>query len=154
MRKWLVRNSVQAMLRVSALLARRPALAGASRLWMRTLARTTIATKGIGPTHSLEDLGRAWQRGFPSAKQVPITRIDSTTVYAEIHTPCPLRGSGDLAACARMMEYDHVVVERAGGNFVVLESQAQPGVTVCRVAMRRKDAPMHDLRDARETQGA
>jgi hypothetical protein len=69
-------------------------------------------------------------------------------VYAQIHTPCPLAGTGDLRACHRMMEYDREVVRHAGGQFVVLESQATPGVKHCRVAMRMKNVPTDDLTPA------
>jgi hypothetical protein len=43
------------------------------------------------------------------------------------------------------MEYDREVVRHAGGQFVVLESQATPGVKHCRVAMRMKNVPTDDL---------
>jgi len=71
--------------------------------------------------------------------------VDATTAYGEIHTPCPLRGTGDLEACHRMMSYDRAFVGRAGGRFVVLSSQAEPGVRVCRVAMRNEHLPYEDL---------
>lgn len=76
---------------------------------------------------------------------MPVTGIDARTVYAEIHTPCPLRGSGDVHACHRMMEYDRAVMRCAGAQFVVLRSQAEPGVTRCQVAMRRLDDVVDDL---------
>ena len=76
---------------------------------------------------------------------MPITAVTADTVYAEIHTPCPLRGSGDLHACHRMMEYDRRVLEHAGGQFVVLDSQASPGRSHCRVAMRLQGAGIDDL---------
>ncbi|MEK9968930.1 MAG: hypothetical protein VW600_07325 [Ferrovibrio sp.] len=135
-----------ALLAVSAALARRPALWPLSRAWSHWLAGSTIRRKGIDlTTGQLSDLGAAWQRGFPSAKQVPIETITADTVYARIETPCPLRGSGQTTACWRMMEYDRVVAAAAGGQFMVLQSQAEPGVTQCRVALRRSDAAMDDL---------
>ena len=109
------------------------------------LARFTIGSKGISKANDLDMLGKMWQRGFPSAKQVPITGMDDNTVYAEIHTPCPLRGSGDTMACYRMMAYDRKVVAKAGGEFVVLESQAQQDRNHCTVAMRFKGQSMDDL---------
>lgn len=112
---------------------------------MHFLARSTVRSKRIGHVSALPDLGKAWQRGFPSAKQVPIESISATTVFAQIHTPCPLAGSGDLRACHRMMEYDREVLRHAGGQFVVLESQATPGVKHCRVAMRLDNMPTDDL---------
>src|SRR5690349_8307165 len=100
---------------------------------MRAMAQLAIRAKGIRPVSDAAELGAQWQRAFPSAKQVPIKRIDHGTVYAEIHTPCPLRGSGDVNACHRMMEFDREVLKQAGGQFVVLRSQAEPGRTYCEV---------------------
>jgi len=144
--KILVRRGMAALLGVSALLARHPALWTLSRAWSRGLAGLTIRRNKIHQvTRQLSDLGTAWQRGFPSSKQVPIEAVTADTVYARIETPCPLRGSGRTAACWRMMEYDRVVAQAAGGQFVVLQSQAEPGVTVCRVALRPATAPVGDL---------
>lgn len=133
------------VLGTSAMLARPPRLAPLCDAVMRGLARLTIRSKGIRPATDLADLGRQWQRGFPSTKQVPITRVTDDTVYAEIHTPCPLRGSGDTAACWRMMAYDREVLARAGGQFVVLHSQAEAGRHHCEVAMRRSGVSLADL---------
>lgn len=148
LRKRLIRDGMAAVLAGTAAVARRPALAGLSDALMRALARASVRAKRIRQAETLADLGRQWQRGFPSAKQVPITQVTADTVFAQIHTPCPLRGSGDLAACHRMMEYDREVLRHAGGQFVVLHSQAEPGRTHCEVAMRRAGAPLHDLKPA------
>jgi hypothetical protein len=143
LRRWWTRNLMQLMLRVSAFLARRSERL--SRNWMRSLARATVRAKGIGQAGELSDIGAAWQRGFPSSRQVPIISVTHDTVVAEIQTPCPLRGSGDTRACWRMMEYDRAVAASAGGEFVVLRSQAEPGVLVCQVALRRAGADLSDL---------
>ena len=141
----LIRAAMAGVLSTSALLARQPRLAPLCDAAMRALARLTVRNKGIRPATDLADLGRQWQRGFPSAKQVPITRITDDTVYAEIHTPCPLRGSGDTAACWRMMAYDREVLAHADGQFVVLHSQAEAGRHHCEVAMRRSGVSLADL---------
>lgn len=140
-----IRATVAGVLSASAALARQPKLAWLCDRAMRSLARVTVRSKGIRPAQDLNDLGRQWQRAFPSAKQVPITAVTDDTVYAQIHTPCPLRGSGDTAACWRMMAYDREVLERAGGQFVVLHSQAEAGRQFCEVAMRPAGASMADL---------
>jgi hypothetical protein len=44
-----------------------------------------------------------------------------------------------------MMQFDRSFVQRAGGRFVVLQSQATPGIEVCRVAMRDVSLPCGDL---------
>jgi hypothetical protein len=145
LRSRLIKASVGASLALSAWFARRPAFNAVTRALMRGMARLAISAKGIRPAADAADLGAQWQRAFPSAKQVPIRRVGGDTVYAEIHTPCPLRGSGDVHACHRMMEFDRAVLERAGGQFVVLRSQAEAGRTFCEVALRRAGAPVSDL---------
>lgn len=145
MKKSLIRNSTHATLALLAFLARRPRLRAASDALTHALAVTTVRAKGIRRARSVGDLGAQWQRAFPSKKQVPIESESADTVIAQIHTPCPLRGSGDVQACHRMMAFDREVLRRAGGQFVVLQSQATPGVTVCRVAMRLQGAPIQDL---------
>ncbi|MBS4049433.1 MAG: hypothetical protein KG075_24020 [Alphaproteobacteria bacterium] len=144
-----IRHGMAALLAVSAGLARRPALWPVSRAWSRWLAASMIRRRKICQTsRQISDLGAAWQQGFPSPKQVPLEAITPDTVYARIETPCPLRGSGDTAACWRMMEYDRAIAAAAGGQFVVLQSQAEAGVTHCRVALRWADAEMSDLMPA------
>lgn len=154
MSKWLIKSFTQGMLRLLAFFARRPWLEPASNALTRTLARLTVRTKAIGRARKVAELGPLWQRSFPSKKQVPIVSISEETVIAQIHTPCPLRGSGNLQACHRMMEFDREVLRHAGGQFVVLESQATPGVTVCRVAMRLQGEPLTGLVPAHEQPGA
>ena len=145
MSKWFIRRFMQAMLGLLAFFARRPWLAAFSNLLTRSLARLTVRAKAIGRAQTVAELGPLWQRSFPAKKQVPIESTSSDTVIAQIHTHCPLRGSGDVQACYRMMEYDREVLRHAGGQFVVLESQATPGVSVCRVAMRLQGESLDDL---------
>lgn len=146
LQKILLRHGMAALLALSAGLARHPALWPLSRTWSRWLAATTVRRRKIcQATRQISDLGAAWQRGFPSPIQVPVEAVTADTVFARIETPCPLRGSGRTAACWRMMEYDRAVAAAAGGQFVVLQSQAEPGVTSCRVALRRAGADMTDL---------
>ena len=44
-----------------------------------------------------------------------------------------------------MMEYDRKMLEKIGGQLVVLRSQAEPGVKVCQLAIRKKGVSMEDL---------
>ena len=150
MRKWLIRCTVQATLRLIAFFARRPGLAPITKSLTQLLAGLTVRAKGIGRARDVTDLGPLWQRSFPAIKQVPIESTSSHTVVAQIHTACPLRGSGDVQACYRMMEFDREVLRRAGGRFVVLQSQATPGVPFCRVAMRLEGQSLEDLVPAHE----
>lgn len=145
MKNALLRWTTHFTLGLLAFVARRPGLEAVSRALTRALARGTVRFKGIGRAQTVEQLGLLWQRSFPSRKQVPIESTTERTVLAQIHTRCPLRGSGDLAACHRMMEFDREVLRHVGGQFVVLQSQATPGVSHCRVAMRREGEALDDL---------
>ena len=148
MKKLLIRWSMQLMLSALAFLARRPVLAPLSNAITRWMARTTVKAKRIGHAHNTTELGALWQRSFLSKKQVPIESTSEQTVIAQIHTRCPLQGSGDLEACHRMMEFDRELMRQVGGQFVVLQSQATPGVNHCRVAMRMQGESLADLSQA------
>jgi len=145
MRRALIKYGTRFMLALLAFMARHPLLHGLSGRVSRYLASQAVQRKNLRPTTQLAELGRLWQRSFPSAQQVPIEGISGTTLIGQIHTRCPLRGSGDLQACQRMMEFDREVLRQVGGQFVVLQSQASPGVSHCRVAMRLAGQPMDDL---------
>lgn len=112
---------------------------------MRFFGSATLWMTNARPQSSIEDVGKEWQRMFPSRKEVPITGIEDGTVYAEIHTKCPHRGTGNVDGCYRMMEYDRKMLERIGGQLVVLRSQAEPGVEVCQVAIRKADVSVDEL---------
>ena len=145
-----LRNGTRWVLTAVAALARPEPLKSASDAVLRSLAAAAAKTWGIRKAESVEDLGRQWQRGFPSAKQLPIVKVTGDTVYAEIHTPCPLRGTGEVMTCHRMMEYDRALLRHAGGQFKVLGCQAEPGRTHCSVAMRLDGADMSDLVEPHE----
>lgn len=133
--KTLIRAQMALLLGISAALARRPRLWRVSRAWSRNLAALAVRTRGVRRAADAAELGQQWQRSFPSPKQVPVDRVADGMAYARITTPCPLRGSGDTHACWRMMEYDRAVARAAGGDFVVLASQAEPGRAYCEVAL-------------------
>jgi hypothetical protein len=146
MKRWLIRTLTRSVLELMATLARAsgPATKPATQI-IEALGRRVAILRNVQPSHDPSVLGRTWQRAFAARKQVPIVHTDETTAFAEIHTPCPLRGSGDRDACYRMMGYDRAFMERANANFVVLRSQAEPGVLRCAVAIRHKDHPTDDL---------
>jgi hypothetical protein len=150
MKNRLTRSTVQFTLSVVAFFCRRPWLKPIANALTRSLAVAAIRAKRIGRAKAVADLGPLWQQSFPSKKQVPIVSVTEDTVYAEIHTLCPLRGTGDVHACYRMMEFDRTVLSQAGGQFVVLQSQASPGVNHCRVAMRLNGASLKGLVAAHE----
>lgn len=113
-----------------------------SRNWLgkpvsRALGTLTLGVKQGAPKTQLLDAAKEWQRMFPSKKMVPIVSANDDVVIAEIHSECPYRGSGNVHGCFRMMEYDRKLMEVIGADFVVLQSQAEPGVINCRVAISR-----------------
>ena len=145
LRHTLMRHGFQALLRLFAWVARRPRLSWLAQTMGEGMAHVVGRTRRLGQAHDVAHLGRLWQRAFPSAKHVPIESVTHTTVIAQIHTHCPLRGSGDVHACHRMMAFDRALVEGAGGQFIVIASQATPGVSHCRVALRMAGQPVDDL---------
>lgn len=117
----------------------------AGRALERLLGRLTTSLKAAQAQPDLAGVAREWQRMMPSRRMVPIIEESAETVVAEIHALCPYRGSGNVHGCHRMMEYDRKMLETIGGELVVLRSQAEPGVSVCQVALRRKGADWSDL---------
>lgn len=150
LQKTVIKNGVRAFLKLQAYLFTHTRLNAWGYRLNNLLAKRAIKTKKISPATTLDELGQSWQKGFPAKKEVPIMGKDDITIYGEIHTHCPLRGSGDTLACYKMMSYDRQVVAQAGGQFMVLQSQAQPGVERCKIAIRFKDAPINDLKPAHE----
>ncbi|MDR3418725.1 MAG: hypothetical protein P4L83_21335 [Nevskia sp.] len=114
----------------------------------RTLGGLTTSLKAAQTQPDAGTVAREWQRMMPSPKKVPIVEETADTVVAEIHEVCPYRGTGNVRGCHRMMEYDRKMLEKIGGELVVLRSQAEPGVSVCKVALRRKGADLSDLTPA------
>lgn len=105
--------------------------------FMRGLGGLTMLVKKADHKSTVKEAAQEWQRMFPSNKMVPITSIEEDTVYAEIHSECPYRGSGNIEGCHRMMEYDRKMMEKIGATFIVVKSQAELGVTHCQVAISK-----------------
>ena len=108
-------------------------------------ALATLRVRRARPQTSLDGIGREWQRMFPDPRHHPITRIEDGTVHAESIRAVPTAGPATSRGCYRMMEYDRTMAEKIGAQFVVLRSQAEPGVTACQVALRPLGASMDDL---------
>jgi hypothetical protein len=123
--------------------------------FMRGLGSLTLAVKKADEKSTAIESAEEWQRMFPSKKMVPITNIDGDTVHAEIRSECPYRGSGNVEGCYRMMEYDRKMMEKIGSTFIVVKSQAEPGVSHCQIAITKNttDLPTEAKdRIAREAQ--
>lgn len=118
------------------------------------LTKWVRGSKPVEPTAAA--IGSEWERLLASRKTAHVTNVEARTAstpetaYAEITVHCPLRGTGDVHACHRLMAYDRALVEAAGGQFIVLDSQATPGRTHCRIAIRKKGERVDDLVAAHE----
>ena len=121
-----------------------------TKLLMRLNAKLVLIMRQGKRKHDIEEIGKEWKRMFPLKQMQKITTVTEDTVYAETHTLCPLRGTGDVQACYRMMEFDRCMLETIGGQFVVLRSQAEPGVKVCEIAIRKLGKSTKDLIHAHE----
>jgi hypothetical protein len=111
------------------------------------LTRAVRGTPRPNAARTPEAFGREWERLLGYRRYAHVTRVDASTstVYGEITGRCPLRGTGDLAACDRLMAYDRGLMAPLGARFVVLASQAEPGRTSCLVAMRAQELDAADL---------
>ena len=98
----------------------------------------------------IDELATTWQEVMPPDGQnfFKVAEITQDTAFAEIHLHCPLRGSGDVMACYKLMNYDRHLMEEVGGELVVLESQANSGKSFCKLAIRKKGADLSDLTPA------
>lgn len=106
--------------------------------------------------HSPEALGREWERLLGDSRYARIVRVDphTQTAYGEITGRCPLRGTDDVAACHRLMAFDRGLLSPLGARFVVLESQAEIGKTVCQIAIRPQLLAADDLVPAQRRHAA
>jgi len=148
--KIIIKNGVNAFLAIQAFMFRKTIFNNLGYKLNSFIAQLTIKRKKINEAKTLDELGESWQKGFPSKKQVPITEKDNKTVYGEIHTKCPLRGTDDVSACYKMMSYDREIVSKAGGQFIILQSQATKGIEKCKIAIRFKEESSSDLQQAHE----
>ncbi len=120
--------------------------------WIARLLAQLIWRKNRGQAqHGTLAIAEEWRRLFGLPQFWRIERVEDDTAYCEIHFPCALEGSGDVAACQRLMEYDRALLKKIGGQLVVLQSRADPQVRgACQVAIRRIDDLRADLIPARQ----
>jgi len=119
---------------------------------MRFLAWQSMLIRGVKRQDSLDGAVREWQRMFPSPDINRIVSIEGETARAQVQIRCPLKGTGDLLSCYRLMEYDRAMLRKIGGQLVVLRSQAEPGVEFCELALRKAGVDTGDLVPAHERQ--
>ena len=129
----------------ASFIAKRKKFALVTRMLMRFFAWQSLLIRHGRKKFSLQEVVFEWQRMFPSKEINHIKSIGNDTAYAEVRVQCPLRGSGDVMTCYRMMEYDRAMLEKIGGQLVVLHSQAEPEVEICEVALKIEGANTDDL---------
>lgn len=121
-------------------------------VWVTRLVRG--APREMPKEGDASALGKEWERLLGAGPYAQVTHVDleSGTAYGEIRGRCPLRGTGDLEACQRLMAYDRRLLAPYGARFVVLRSQAEKGRTRCEVAIRNANRPHEDLIPAHRLQ--
>lgn len=116
----------------------------------RLLAQWTWWQNRGRPRQEVRAMAEEWRRLFGLPRFWQIERVENDTAYCRILFPCSLEGSGDVAACHRLMEYDRALLKKIGGQLVVLASRADPRVQGgCQVAIRRLEDSRTDLIPAR-----
>lgn len=86
-----------------------------TRHFMRLNARSVLFIRRAETKQDITDAGREWKRMFPASGMQEIISSDADTVYAETHVRCPLRDSGDVKACYKVMAFDRCLLEKIGG---------------------------------------
>ena len=144
----------QTGLRLNAALTRsRHGRAIEGRVLTPLFVRLTRSIRGhAAVAHTPQALGREWERLLGNRRYARITSIDvaTATAYGEITGVCPLRGTGDVAACHRLMAYDRALLAPHRARLVVLASQAEPGRHSCQIAIRSQSLAAEDLVAAHE----
>lgn len=109
-----------------------------ARGMMRAMARFSMDRVGAKPANDLVELFDEWKRSSPALADYQLVRIEGDKVFAEIHSNCALRGTGNRRACERMMEYDFEVMRAVGGQLQITSSQSNNGKTHCSVVLKMK----------------
>jgi hypothetical protein len=123
------------LLAFSAQISQHKHLHGLAYPLMRFFAWYTLKSKKAQLKNTAEAVALEWQRMFPAPPTILEVDEDGRKVIAQINTHCPLRDTGDWAACHRLMEYDRTMVRKMGGKFTVLTSQSTSGEPFCRVSI-------------------
>lgn len=147
--KQIVFNST---LRLLAFLSRQKAFTKLTFWATKQAAQLNIFLNKPKPTNKVDELAKTWQQLMPpdGQKYFPIEKITEDTAYTQIHLRCPLRGTGDVEACHKLMNYDRQLMKKIGGELIVLESQSNSGKNYCRLAIRPKGQDLSDLIPAYE----
>ena len=141
-----------ATLRLLAFLGQRPFFDFLTKGITSAVARLNTSLNRPPVARTTSELADRWMEMMPPDGQehFKVTKTDSDTAFAEIHLHCPLRGTGDVQACYKLMNYDRKLMEKVGGQLIVLESQSNSGKDHCKLAIRPINADNGDLTPAHE----
>jgi len=148
MKKLLEKQVVfNATLKVLSFFAQRSFFNNFTRWATNYSAKMNLILNRPRPVENLEALAKSWQEMMPPDGQqfFKITEITKDTAFTEIHLHCPLRGTGDVEACYKLMNYDRSLMKAVGGKLIVLESQSNSGKNFCRLAIRETGKDTSDL---------
>ena len=153
MKKYLEKQVVfSSTLRVFAFFAKSNLFNGITQ-WLTTQsANLNVLLNRPKKGKNVKELAKTWQELMPPDGQeyFKIKEITDDTAFTEIHLHCPLRGTGNVEACYKLMNYDRKLMEKTGGQLVVLESQSNSGKNYCRLAIRKQGDDISDLTPAYE----
>lgn len=148
MKKLLEKQVVfSATLKVLSFFARRKAFDFVTQLLTSFSAKLNLTLNKPKVSVSAETLAKTWQDLMPpdGKENYKIKKVTKDTAYTEIHLHCPLRGTGNTEACYKLMNYDRKLMDKVGGNLIVLESQSSSGKNFCSLAIRAKGKDTNDL---------
>ncbi len=136
-----------AILKVIAFFGRRRRFNGITRFLTSISAKLNIVLNKPTVGDNVSELAKSWQEMMPpdGREYFPIQEIKGNTAYTEIHLHCPLRGTGEVQACFKLMNYDRQLMDAIGGQLIVLESQSNSGKNFCRLAIRKKGESVEDF---------
>lgn len=151
MKKFLERQvAFDVTLKFLAFLAKRSFFDGLTYLLTKRSAQLNFTLNKPKHANEVKQLAETWQKLMPPDGQqyFRIKEIDDKTAITEIHLHCPLRGTGRVDACYKLMNYDRQLMEMVDGQLIVLESQSNSGKNYCRLAIRKKGEEVSDLTPA------
>ncbi len=148
MKKYLEKLAVfKVTLRILAFFSQRQLFDAITQWATDQTAKLNIFLNQPEPSKEVGELAKSWQQMMPKDGQqyFKLGEITEDTAYTEIHLHCPLRGTGNVEACYKLMNYDRKLMEAIGGELIVLESQSNSGKHHCRLAIRSKGQSTADL---------
>ena len=153
MKKFLEKQVVfNVTLRVFVFFAQRRGFSHLTQWATTQAAKLNLALNRPKSSTEVEKLAQTWQDLMPPDGQAyfPIKEVNADTAFTEIHLACPLRGTGNVHACYKLMNYDRELTRKAGGELSVRESQSNSRKNYCRLAIRPLGSDTSDLVAAHE----